>query len=181
MKKINTFLMFCLFFLGLTSCSTYSTPSSPTVTAENAPTPDYAARIPKHITTSEKTVVVDPNVHVWGAYDQNGDLLKAGLASAGADYCPDLGRRCHTQSGTFHVESLGSPECKSSIFPLGKGGAPMPYCMFFNRNQALHGTGFYEVREGNISHGCVRMHVEDAHWLRYNFVNVGTKVVIRPY
>jgi lipoprotein-anchoring transpeptidase ErfK/SrfK len=27
----------------------------------------------------------------------------------------------------------------------------------------------------------VRMHVSDAEWLRYNFVNVGTKVIVKPY
>jgi lipoprotein-anchoring transpeptidase ErfK/SrfK len=61
------------------------------------------------------------------------------------------------------------------------GGAPMPYCMFFNRNQALHGSPDHEVVDGNISHGCVRMHVPEAEWLRYNFVHVGTKVIVRPY
>jgi lipoprotein-anchoring transpeptidase ErfK/SrfK len=45
----------------------------------------------------------------------------------------------------------------------------------------LHGVPDGEVVEGNISHGCVRMHVVDAEWLRYSFVNYGTKVVVKPY
>ena len=142
---------------------------------------DYSSRIPQHIDTSEKVVVVNPNVHVWGAYDAEGNLVKAGLASAGANYCPDLHRRCHTKSGTFRIYSLGSPDCKSHIFPMPHGGAPMPYCMFFNGGQALHGSPWAEVADANISHGCVRLHVQDAEWLRYNFVNVGTKVIVRPY
>jgi lipoprotein-anchoring transpeptidase ErfK/SrfK len=140
---------------------------------------NYASRIPKTINTSEKVVVIDPRVHVWGAYDANGNLLRAGLATAGGSWCPDIGRSCHTKPGSFRVASLGSPGCKSTKFPVPRGGAPMPYCMFFNGGQGMHGS--YEVVEGNISHGCVRMHVPDAEWLRYNFVNIGTKVIVRPY
>jgi lipoprotein-anchoring transpeptidase ErfK/SrfK len=108
-------------------------------------------------------------------------LIRAGQASAGSNWCPDLGRPCHTHPGTYRVNSLGSPGCKSSQFPIPHGGAPMPYCMFFDRNQALHGSPDREVVDGNISHGCVRMHVPDAEWLRYNFVSVGTKVIVEPY
>ena len=142
---------------------------------------NYADRIPHHINTGEKTIVVDPRVHVWGAYDAQGDLVKSGIASAGSDYCHDLGRPCHTHTGSFRVQSLGGPDCVSHIFPVGIGGAPMPYCMFFNSGQALHGVPPSEVGEGNFSHGCVRMHVSDAEWIRYDFANIGTKVIIRPY
>lgn len=186
-----TVLLSGVLVCGLTACGHYpsdedvasgadvqSTRPNPLVAQ---PTPDYTERLPHHISTTEKEVLVDPNVHAFGAYNSDGELVRAGLVSAGSDWCPDLGRRCHTASGTFRVNSLGSPHCKSSMFPIPHGGAPMPYCMFFHRNQALHGSPDHEVVEGNISHGCVRMHVFDAEWLRYNFVNVGTKVVVRPY
>lgn len=135
----------------------------------------------------EKTIVVDPNLHGWGAYDADGTLVKSGMATAGANYCRDIHRRCHTRSGTFRIYSLGGPGCVSHKFPVGRGGAPMPYCMFFNGGQALHGS--YEVVYGNISHGCVRLHVGDAEWIRYEFAERpnaengyrGTKVVVRPY
>lgn len=143
---------------------------------------DYASRIPQQITPmGEKAVIVDPHVHVWGAYDESGALLRAGLASAGSNWCSDLGHPCRTKVGSFRVKSLGGPGCKSSIFPIPRGGAPMPFCMFFNGGQALHGAPRYEVRNANISHGCVRMHLEDVRWLRYNFVQVGTRVIIKPY
>ncbi|TAK75440.1 MAG: L,D-transpeptidase, partial [Gammaproteobacteria bacterium] len=142
---------------------------------------NYASRLPQHIQTNEKVVVVDPKVHAWGAYDANGNLIRSGLASAGANWCPDLHRRCHTSVGTFRVYSLGSASCKSSIYPIPRGGAPMPYCMFFNRNLALHGSPASHVVDGNVSHGCVRLRVNDAEWLRFNFVRVGTKVIIKPY
>ncbi|MEO8402689.1 MAG: L,D-transpeptidase [Gammaproteobacteria bacterium] len=176
----------CLFSLALASCSTYTGPSSqstqPTKSARATPAgppPNYASRIPKSINTGVKTVVIDPNVHVWGAYAANGELVKAGLTTAGGNWCADIGRSCRTRPGTFHVNSLGSANCKSSIYPKPRGGAPMPYCMFFNGSQGLHGS--YEVVEGNVSHGCVRLRVADAEWLRFNFINVGTKVVVKPY
>lgn len=137
--------------------------------------------IPNHLRTGEKTIVVSPRSHVWAAYSSNGTLVRSGMASAGADWCPDRHRPCHTRVGVFRIYSLGGPGCKSSIFPLPHGGAPMPYCMFFNKNQALHGAPAGHVVNGNISHGCVRMHVDDARWLRYDFVHIGTKVIIEPY
>ncbi|HTM63042.1 MAG TPA: L,D-transpeptidase [Gammaproteobacteria bacterium] len=142
---------------------------------------DYSSRLPQHINTSENTIVVDPSVHAWGAYNANGDLVKAGLASAGSSWCRDLGSPCRTHVGTFRIHSLGSPTCVSHTFPLGRGGSPMPYCMFFNSGQALHGVPPSEIGEGNYSHGCVRLQVGDAEWLRYEFAGIGTKVIVRPY
>jgi lipoprotein-anchoring transpeptidase ErfK/SrfK len=146
------------------------------------PSANYASRIPGHIATNgQRVIVVDPRVHVWGAYDANGDLLKSGLASAGSGWCSDLRRPCRTKVGTFHIQSLGNASCKSSIFPMPHGGAPMPYCMFFNGSQGLHGSPSSHVVEGNVSHGCVRVNVADAEWIRFNFANIGTKVVVKPY
>lgn len=127
----------------------------------------------------EKMVLVDPIEHAWGAYDANGNLIRSGLASAGADWCPDMGQPCHTVSGSYRILSLGGAGCVSPSFPMPNGGAPMPYCMYFTRYQALHGSN--ELANGNISHGCVRMHVSDARWLRYHFVQIGTLVVIESY
>jgi lipoprotein-anchoring transpeptidase ErfK/SrfK len=127
----------------------------------------------------EKMVLVDPQEHAWGAYDASGRLIRSGVAAAGADWCKDMGQECHTSTGSFRVRSLGSKNCVSPTFPMPHGGAPMPYCMYFTPEQALHGS--YEVRRANISHGCVRLHVADAAWLRFHFVDVGTLVVVEPY
>ena len=169
--------------LSLGACSTIHSPLHPSSSVSNPTTvtADYSSRIPQHIKPGVKTVVIDPNVHVWVAYDENGNLVRSGLATAGSSWCPDIKRACKTKPGTFRVQSLGAVSCKSSIYPLPKGGAPMPYCMFFNGNQGMHGTYGRGVVEGNISHGCVRLHVPDAEWLRYNFVNIGTRVIVKPY
>lgn len=141
--------------------------------------PDYASRLPSRIHTNERTILIDPSVHAWGAYNSDGYLVRAGLATAGSSWCEDIGRPCRTKIGHFRIFSLGSSECKSSRYPIPDGGAPMPYCMFFNGHQGLHGS--YQVVEGNVSHGCVRVEVDDAEWIRFNFARVGTKVIVQPY
>lgn len=141
---------------------------------------NHMGSLPEQISPpGEKVIIVDPNIHAFGAYDADGILLHSGMVTAGSNYCRDLHRRCRTKSGTFRIFSLGSRSCISHKFPLPRGGAKMPYCMYFNGGQALHGS--YEVVAGNVSHGCVRLHVDDAKWIRFNFANIGTKVVIRPY
>jgi len=136
--------------------------------------------VPKHISApGEKVIIVDPRSHTWGAYNASGKLLKSGTATAGGKWCPDIGRSCRTKVGYFRIYTLGSAGCKSSKYPRPRGGAPMPYCMFFNGHQGLHGS--YEVVHGNVSHGCVRVSVSSAKWLRHNFVTIGTKIIIRPY
>lgn len=143
----------------------------------------YASRMPQRIDThGQKTVIIDPNNYAWGAYDASGNFVRGGVASAGAGFCKDTGKGCRTTPGSFRVYSLGDVNCVSRKFPLGKGGALMPYCMFFNNGQSLHGSPDKMMMvEENISHGCVHLRIPDAEWLRYNFVNVGTKVIIRPY
>ncbi len=141
--------------------------------------PNYASRLPKNIAPGERVIVVNPHTHVWGAYTESGKLVRAGLATAGARYCNDIGRSCRTKTGEFRIFSLGDSDCVSSLYPVGEGGAPMPYCMFFNGGQGLHGSD--HLAEGNLSHGCVRISVNDAEWLRYHFAEKGTKVIIKPY
>ncbi len=140
---------------------------------------NYAARLPKHISTNERVIIVNPRNHVWGAYSESGKLIRAGLATSGARWCQDIGRSCRTKTGVFRIYSLGDSNCVSSIYPVGEGGAPMPYCMFFNGGQGLHGSN--HLAEGNLSHGCVRISVNEAEWIRYNFARKGTKVIIQSY
>lgn len=137
----------------------------------------------------EKIILVDPRIHQWGAYSEDGRLIRSGLASAGANWCKDIKSPCRTKTGSYRIYSVGDETCISTRFPLPGGGAPMPYCMYFNGNQALHGSPSKSVVYGNISHGCVRMHINDARWLRYQFIEApqeynnyrGTLVVIKSY
>ena len=122
-------------------------------------------------------IYVNQRKLAWGAYDAGGKLIKWGPISAGRSYCRDIKGSCKTPSGTFTAFRKKGSGCESTTFPVGKGGSPMPYCIFFNKGIALHGSD--TVPGYNASHGCVRLFTEDARWLNYSFVELGgTKVVV---
>lgn len=125
-------------------------------------------------------IVVDPRAHAFYAYNADGKLVYKGAASAGMSWCSDIHRPCRTKVGTFTIKSIGGRGCYSTKFPLGRGGSPMPYCMYFNGGQAIHGS-YHVSAVKNLSHGCVRISVADATWLRFNFAKIGTTVIIKPY
>lgn len=124
-----------------------------------------------------KTVIVSMTHLAYGAYDANGTLKRWGPISGGKGYCSDVKRRCGTPTGKFAIYTKQGSGCRSTKYPVGKGGAPMPYCMFFHGGYALHGS--YIVPGYHDSHGCVRMFVNDAQWLNQEFVNGYTTVVIK--
>lgn len=117
--------------------------------------------------SGEKTIHISKELLAFGAYDTDGSLVYWGPVSTGKKYCPDIGRGCATPKGSYHIQSKEGAECFSTKYPVGKGGAPMPYCMFFHRGYALHGS--YDVPGYHDSHGCVRLFVKDAKWLNQEF------------
>ena len=135
---------------------------------------------------NEKQIIVDQDKLAWGAYDAQGQLVKWGPIASGRDKCPDSNNACRTLTGIFRVFSKEDSHCKSDIFPIGKGGAKMPYCMYFHKGFALHGSD--DMPGFRASHGCVRLFTRDAKWLNLEFVDstneqnniIGTKVVVRP-
>lgn len=122
--------------------------------------------------------IFNPKTHIWALYNSSGKLLKTGKGSGGKSYCPDVKRACRTPSGTFHVIAKKGAACKSSKYPLGKGGAPMPYCTFFTKNHGIHGS--YDVPNYNASHGCIRVRPTDAKWIQ-SMLPMGSIVIVRPY
>lgn len=167
----------------LTGCMT-SRPNPNMYSAARFDT-DYSSRLPQtYNTEGKKTVVVDPQAHVWGAYSADGELIKSGLATAGGVQCPPDDPNeptCKTSIGKFKITRMGDGECVSKVYPRPQGGGLMPYCMYFNKGQALHGSPDNTVIEDNVSHGCVRMRIQDAEWVRKNFAELGTTVVVLPY
>lgn len=127
--------------------------------------------------SSGNSFIFSPRTLQWKAMS-NGKVVRTGHGSAGKGYCPDIKRSCRTPTGTFRISRMGGPGCKSSRYPVGQGGAPMPYCMFFSKYYAIHGSP--DVPNYNASHGCVRVPTSDARWLS-NFLHVGSKVVITSY
>lgn len=132
----------------------------------------------KNISAKGRVFVFNPNRLQWTAYAE-GRPVASGRASGGQHYCRDIHRGCKTPIGHFHVTSKGSASCISTKFPIGRGGAPMPYCMFFHGGYAVHGS--YDVPNYNASHGCIRVPPGDAQWLSHNFMQTGTAVVVLPY
>ncbi len=112
-------------------------------------------------------VSLNPSVLAFAAYNAQGNLEYWGPVSGGQGWCPDVNRSCNTSTGKFAIYHKKGSWCKSSKYPVGRGGAPMPYCMFFNGGFALHGS--YEVPGYNASHGCVRLFIPDAKWLNEEF------------
>ncbi|MCD6038883.1 MAG: hypothetical protein K0S27_283 [Gammaproteobacteria bacterium] len=178
MRALFYSLLSYSFFFLLISCAT--THSSYYANSNT----DYSERLPQYIDThNRQMVLVDPNVHAWGAYDAEGRLIRAGIATAGGATCPPDADEsdCRTGIGTYYITSIGGEECYSKIYPRPNGGGLMPFCMFFNKGQALHGSPDDIVVEDNISHGCIRMRIPDAEWMVNNFAHIGTKVVVVPY
>lgn len=135
---------------------------------------------------TEKQIIVDQDKLAYAAYDEHGNLVKWGPISSGRDRCSDSNHSCRTLTGIFRAFSKENEHCKSAVFPIGKGGAKMPYCMYFHKGFALHGSD--DIPGMRASHGCVRMFVQDAKWLNEHFVDLssdrnnfmGTKVTVRP-
>jgi hypothetical protein len=140
----------------------------------------FPSYLPRMIEATGRTVFIyNPHIMKWGAYDEDGKLVKIGRGSGGRDYCPDIGHGCKSPSGIFHVYSKAGPYYRSNTFPIGEGGAPMPYAMFFQGGYAIHGS--YDVPNFNASHGCIRVTPYDAQWLNLGFLEQGSLVVVYPY
>ncbi|MEO5341865.1 MAG: L,D-transpeptidase [Gammaproteobacteria bacterium SHHR-1] len=140
---------------------------------------DDIAPFPQAIEAPQRsTLVVDQKKLAWGAYSPEGRLLKWGPMSGGKKWCADIKEKCHTPAGKYTVFRKEGADCKSSSFPVDKpgGGAPMPYCVFFNGGIAFHGSD--SLPGYNASHGCVRMYTEDARWLNTRFIEMGRTQVL---
>ncbi|MFA5133491.1 MAG: L,D-transpeptidase [Patescibacteria group bacterium] len=134
----------------------------------------------------EKFFLFDPGLLAWAAYDKNGNLVRWGPALGGNDYCRDIHRQCRTIVGdNFRVGIKGNANSRSGAYPIGCGGknkpcAPMPWVMYFYKHYyGIHGSN--KMIGWNASHGCVRTFNDDAEWLHKNFIEIGTRVIVKPY
>lgn len=134
----------------------------------------------------EKTIQVDLSQLAWGAYDEQGHLINWGPLSSGSEKCLESPDGCATPTGFFRVIRKEGANCVSKTFPRAingvNGGAEMPFCIFFYRGYALHGSS--EVPGYQASYGCLRLFTDDAKWLNEVFVDLpkkgkkGTPVII---
>jgi len=138
---------------------------------------EFAALMKRSVASN--TFVFDPRRLRWKAINSKGRVVRSGRASGGANYCRDVRRACRTPVGSFRIISKRGASCRSSRYPLGGGGARMPYCMFFSKYYAIHGSS--DVPNRNASHGCIRVLPKDARWLHRNFIKIGTRVKVKSY
>ena len=129
--------------------------------------------------TGKRVFIFSPRRLAWAADTPDGRLVGYGRASGGASWCRDIGRSCRTPRGTFRISRKGSSGCRSGSYPRPRGGAPMPYCMFFMRSYAIHGSP--NVPNHNASHGCIRVKPPAAAWLSRHFIHRGTTVIVTSY
>ncbi len=137
-------------------------------------------KLPHHIDPpGENVFIFSPKQLAWTAYDKYGYEVAHGVGNGGADFCDEINEPCRTPIGHFKITRKGSSKCKSSQFPVGVGGSPMPYCMFFKNGCAIHGSPY--VSPNNTSHGCIRVLTPAAKWLYKHFLKHGTTVIVLPY
>lgn len=182
------YLAFSSFFLALIlSCApgfahaseATSNNGKPIVLASNSSYKGYSGGYPQYRPAAGVPVFIfNPKTKTWAVYSSSGKLLKVGKGSGGKSYCADIRRSCRTPSGTYHIIAKKGASCKSSKYPVGKGGAPMPYCTFFTKNHGIHGS--YDVPNYNASHGCIRVHPADAKWIQ-SVMPIGSIVIVKPY
>jgi L,D-transpeptidase ErfK/SrfK len=129
-------------------------------------------------THGKRVLYIDLDKFAFAAYDKEGRQILWGPASGGKPWCEDTKSSCLTAKGDFHVYRIKGEECQSGTYPLDtKGGAEMPYCMYYYKGFAIHGStlsGFI-----NRSRGCIRLFESDAKWLNQQFVQLGTEVIVK--
>ena len=147
----------------------------------------FYAPFPQITTDTGKHIVVDLNILAFGAY-KDGKLVKWGISNGGKGICDETGEyKCKTPVGTWKVYEIKRGFQRSDLYPVNcknKKVCGHPYfnVVKFGKNyEALHGERPGHIPGVNISHGCVRLTLADSVWLVNNFVELGTKIIVRPY
>lgn len=187
MKKL--FWAGLVLVLGLTGCVEYDESTLITDDAGYVHRTTHYLRdkrgqnyFPKQIKApGERVFIFDPKASAWAAYEADGSRVMTGSGSAGVDACEeDSNKSCRTVTGIFRIYNKRGAECRSGEYPVAtKGGAKMPYCMFFYQGFTIHAA--YDVPDRPSSHGCVRILPSAAKWLNEEFMKVGTKVIVLAY
>jgi hypothetical protein len=129
--------------------------------------------LPKQLAVPQKKVLIRLSELAWGAYNHQGALIRWGAISPGTQRCLDP-NGCETPVGSYRALRKEGADCLSKTHPSRmnglRGGGEMPYCIFFYKGYALHGSS--ELPGYPASAGCVRLMIEDARWLNEQFISV---------
>jgi hypothetical protein len=106
-----------------------------------------------------KWVAVDVVQQILTAYEED-RLVFATLISSGKG-------KYYTRLGLFHVYLRALTDDMSSL--MGASDAyhiyDVPFVMYFDNGEALHGSSWHDDYGTPMSHGCVNMTISDAHWM----------------
>jgi hypothetical protein len=114
---------------------------------------------PASIPVGARWVLVDLAQQTLTAYE--GDIaVYATLISSGKDH-----KESQTHAGLYQIEH------KIAFSDMhGEDDDPydvdrVPYALYFNKNEALHGTYWHDRFGTRASHGCINLALADARWL----------------
>ncbi len=121
------------------------------------------------VTTTGKWIDIDIGSQTITAY-QGSTPLKTVLVSTGVSWHPTpIGRYAiymkipsQTMSGGYGTEAYYLPG--------------VPWVMYFTGSYAIHGTYWHHNFGHPMSHGCVNLTIDDAHWF-YDWAEIGTPVI----
>jgi LysM repeat protein len=131
----------------------------------NPPAPGNSAPAP----TSGKWIDVNIGAQTITAY-QGSTPVKSVLVSTGVSWHPTpvghykiyLKVQSQTMSGGVGAEAYSLPN--------------VPWVMYFAGDNAIHGTYWHHNFGHPMSHGCVNLTIDDAHWF-YDWAEMGTPVI----
>lgn len=135
------------------------------VETDSGPLPRSSLRIitlhspPASIPVGAKWILVDLAQQTLTAYEGE-TAVYATLISSGKDY-----KESQTHAGLYEVEH------KMATSDMhGESDEPydvdrVPYALYFNKNEALHGTYWHDRFGTRASHGCINLAFADARWL----------------
>ena len=137
----------------------------PTAPVANPPTRTN----PAQVITLGKWIDVDISAQTITAYQGN-TPLKSVLVSTGVSWHPTpVGRYAvymkipsQTMSGGYGAEAYNLPG--------------VPWVMYFAGANAIHGAYWHHNFGHPMSHGCVNLTIDDAHWF-YDWAEIGTPVI----
>ncbi len=123
------------------------------------------------VTRTEKRIEVNLSTQMTYAYE-NGEVVRSMSISSGLP-----GAATETHTGNFRINShvaMQDMGCNDNYSYCTKD---VPTVMYFNGDEAFHGTYWHNNFGTPMSHGCVNMTLGDAEWL-YWWTPVGTEVSV---
>jgi lipoprotein-anchoring transpeptidase ErfK/SrfK len=80
-----------------------------------------------------------------------------------------------TPTGVYSIQSMyETARMQGQDYDI----SDVPYVMYYSGSYAIHGAYWHNAFGVPVSHGCVNVAVDHAHWL-YDWASVGTPVIVR--